>query len=95
LALPGVKVCRMAPAIRKIPKGLSYSAAICLPAARFLSVMITFGNTSIEISLMAVLAAILTAKLLFIIAGIWLVVQGFRVHWGWGVANLSFTEGHT
>ena len=32
--------------------------------------------------------AVLTIKLLLIIAGIWFVVQGFRVHWGWGVANL-------
>jgi hypothetical protein len=26
--------------------------------------------------------------LLFFVAAIWFVVQGFRVHWGWGVANL-------
>lgn len=50
--------------------------------------MITFGNTSIEISLIAVFAAILTVKLLSIVAVIWFVVQGFKVHWGWGVANL-------
>lgn len=50
--------------------------------------MITFGNTSIEISLIAVFLLVWTSWLLFFVAGIWFVVQGFRVHWGWGVANL-------
>jgi len=50
--------------------------------------MITFGNTSVEISLIAVFVAVLMLKLLPIIAVIWFAVQGFRVHWGWGVANL-------
>jgi hypothetical protein len=50
--------------------------------------MITFGNTSIDISLIAIFLAFLTLKLLPIVAAIWFVVQGFRVHWGWGVANL-------
>ena len=40
------------------------------------------------ITLVPVFLAALTIKLLFIIAGIWFIVQGFRVHWGWGVANL-------
>jgi hypothetical protein len=39
-------------------------------------------------TVIAVVAAFFTVKLLFIVAGIWFVVQGFRVHWGWGVANL-------
>jgi hypothetical protein len=50
--------------------------------------MITFGNISIEISLIAVFVAVLTLKLLPIVAIIWFAVQGFRVHWGWGAANL-------
>ncbi len=50
--------------------------------------MITFGNTSVEISLFALFALFLILKLLPIVAFIWFVVQGFRVHWGWGVANL-------
>ena len=50
--------------------------------------MITFGNTSIEISLISVFAALLTLKLLPVVAAVWFSVQGFRVHWGWGVANL-------
>lgn len=50
--------------------------------------MITFGNTSIQISLIAVLLAFFVVKLLFVTVGIWFVVQGFRVHWGWGLANL-------
>jgi hypothetical protein len=50
--------------------------------------MITFGNTSIEISLISVFLAVLAIKILPIIAWIWFVVKGFRVHWGWGVANL-------
>ncbi len=50
--------------------------------------MITFGNTSIELTFIAVFLAVLTVKLLFLIAVICFVVQGFRVHWGWGMANL-------
>jgi hypothetical protein len=50
--------------------------------------MIILGNASIEISLIAVFLAVLAVKLLPIIIVIWFVVQGFRVHWGWGVANL-------
>ena len=40
--------------------------------------MITFGNTSIEISLIAVFVAILTLKLLPIVAIIWFAVQGLE-----------------
>jgi hypothetical protein len=40
------------------------------------------------ITLVPVFLVALTIKLLFIVTGIWFVVQGFRVHWGWGVANL-------
>ncbi len=34
------------------------------------------------------LAILFILKLIFIVAGIAFVVQGFRVHWGWGLANL-------
>ena len=50
--------------------------------------MITFGNTSIDISLIAVFVGVLILKLLPYVAVIWFAVQGFRVHWGWGIANL-------
>jgi hypothetical protein len=50
--------------------------------------MITFGNTSIQISLIAVFLTVWTIWLLLFVASIWFIVQGFRVHWGWGVANL-------
>ena len=50
--------------------------------------MITFGNTSIEINLIAVFVAILTLQLLPIVFVIWFAVRGFRVHWGWGLANI-------
>jgi len=52
--------------------------------------MITFGNTSIDIKLIITFLSLGIVWLLFGIAGIWLVVQGFRVHWGWGFANLLF-----
>jgi hypothetical protein len=50
--------------------------------------MITFGNTSIDINLILVFLIAGTMSLLSFIATIWLVVQGFRVHWAWGLANL-------
>lgn len=39
------------------------------------------------ISVIAVILVILSIKLLFFAAVVWFVVNGFRVHWGWGVAN--------
>ena len=39
-------------------------------------------------SLIALFAALLTLKLLPVVAAIWVSVQGFKVHWGWGFANL-------
>ena len=50
--------------------------------------MITFGNTSVQMGLVVVLLAVLVVKLLFITVGVWFVVQGFKVRWAWGLANL-------
>jgi hypothetical protein len=50
--------------------------------------MITFGNTSVDIGLIAVFLIVGTIWLLFFVASIWFVVQGFKAHWGWGLANL-------
>jgi hypothetical protein len=48
------------------------------------SLRITLGGTTIDVLLIGFLAV----KLIFLLAGILFVVQGFRVHWGWGLANL-------
>ena len=50
--------------------------------------MITLGNTSIDIHLILIFLITGTISFLSFIATIWLVVQGFMVHWGWGLANL-------
>ncbi len=50
--------------------------------------MTTFGDTSVQIGLFALVLVALSIKLLFFTAMVWFVVNGFRVHWGWGVANL-------
>jgi hypothetical protein len=50
--------------------------------------MITIGNTSIQISLILTFVTLSIASVLQFVAVVWFVVQGFRVHWGWGVANL-------
>jgi hypothetical protein len=49
--------------------------------------MNTFGSSN-DISLIFALLIFGVVWLLLFIAYIWLGVQGFRVHWGWGVANL-------
>ena len=46
--------------------------------------MITFGNTSIEITLLGFFAV----KIILLVAAIAFIIQGFRVHWGWGLANI-------
>jgi hypothetical protein len=38
--------------------------------------------------LMLLFFALLALKLLSLVVGVWFVVLGFRVHWGWGLANL-------
>jgi hypothetical protein len=46
--------------------------------------MIGFGSTSIDLALIALVGVqilLFTAYALF-------VIQGFRTHWGWGIANL-------
>lgn len=45
---------------------------------------ITIGNTTIE----TVLLGFFAAKIIWLLAAILFVIQGFRVHWGWGLANL-------
>ena len=50
--------------------------------------MITVGNYRVTIGVLCFFIAFLGLKLTFLIAGIAFVVQGFWVHWGWGLANL-------
>jgi hypothetical protein len=45
---------------------------------------LTFGNTSIDATLLGFFAV----KIILFIAAISFIVQGFRVHWGWGLANI-------
>ena len=52
------------------------------------SKVITMGETAMPFGLLCFLAILFILKLIFIVAGIAFVVQGFRVHWGWGLANL-------
>src|SRR5437016_2957585 len=47
-----------------------------------------FGDTSVDVSLIAFVTSLLSVKLLFFAAYILFVIQGFRTHWGWGIANL-------
>lgn len=53
-----------------------------------ITAMITFGNTPIDIRFISTFLILDLIWLLFFVADIWFVVQGFKVHWGWGVANL-------
>lgn len=46
--------------------------------------MIDFGYTSIDLAFLA----LFVVYLFFFTAYIVFIIQGFRTHWGWGVANL-------
>lgn len=46
--------------------------------------MVDFGKTSVDIALLAFLGV----QILFGLAYLLFVIQGFRTHWGWGVANM-------
>lgn len=45
---------------------------------------LTFGDTTVD----TVLLGFLVVKLIFIAAAIAFIIQGFRVHWSWGLANI-------
>jgi len=45
---------------------------------------IAFGHTTID----TVLIGFFAVKIILFISAIAFIVQGFRVHWGWGLANL-------
>jgi hypothetical protein len=38
--------------------------------------------------MLGLLVGFLTVKVIFVLAAVAFVIQGFRVHWGWGVANI-------
>jgi hypothetical protein len=45
---------------------------------------LTFGDTTIE----TVLLGFFAVKIILLVAAIAFIIQGFRVHWGWGLANI-------
>jgi hypothetical protein len=45
---------------------------------------ITFGDTTID----TVLIGFFAVKIILLVAAISFIIQGFRVHWGWGLANI-------
>ena len=45
------------------------------------------GNVSSDPAALLGLVSVFTSWLAFGVAGILFVVQGWRVHWGWGLAN--------
>lgn len=45
---------------------------------------LTFGDTTIDTTLLGFFAV----KIILFVAAISFIVQGFRVHWGWGLANI-------
>ena len=45
---------------------------------------LTFGDTTIDIALLGFFAV----KPIFVVAAISFIIQGFRVHWVWGLANI-------
>lgn len=52
--------------------------------------MVTIGGTSFDAGLFVVFFTFGLGLLLNLAVMIWLIVLGFKVHWGWGLANLLF-----
>jgi hypothetical protein len=46
------------------------------------------GDISTNPAALLGLISVYVSSLAFVVAGILFVVQGWRVHWGWGLANL-------
>jgi hypothetical protein len=49
---------------------------------------ITVGHHHVRVAGLSFVITLFVLELISIVAGIAFVVQGFRVHWGWGLANL-------
>ena len=52
------------------------------------STSITVGHTIIGTNLLWLYSFLILINLAFLASGVLFVIQGFRVHWGWGLVNL-------
>jgi hypothetical protein len=69
-------------------KAACISGACLISAIAFVFIAGLTQVISGSFGTMVALASFLAMKVIFIVADIAFTVQGFRVHWGWGLANL-------
>jgi hypothetical protein len=64
------------------------SGACVIASIAFFVVLGLASGVSGGFGVLTILAAFMAIKVILVVAAIAFVVQGFRVHWGWGVANM-------
>jgi hypothetical protein len=69
---------------------LRRSDIVLIAAGCILSILLAFGlcNLSFNTGRWFFIVGFVAVKVAFLAAYIMFVIQGFRVHWGWGLANL-------
>ena len=64
------------------------SGACVIASIAFFFIRGLASGVSGGFDVLAILAAFMAIKVILFVAAIAFIVQGFRVHWGWGVANM-------
>lgn len=62
------------------------SVACLIASIGFYLILLPSGSGAIGLA--AILGCFMAVKVIFFVSAIAFIVQGFRVHWGWGVANI-------
>jgi hypothetical protein len=62
------------------------SGACVIASIAFVFIMLPSGSGAFGLA--AVLGCFMAVKVIMFVSAIAFIVQGFRVHWGWGVANI-------
>jgi hypothetical protein len=64
------------------------SGACIISSVAFLFIWGLASGISGGFSVLAILGCFYAVKVIFFVAAIAFIIQGFRVHWGWGLANM-------
>jgi hypothetical protein len=69
-------------------KAILISAACVIASIAFFIIWGLASGVSEGFGALVILGCFMAVKVIFFASAIAFIVQGFRVHWGWGVANL-------
>ena len=67
----------------------TWISGVCIisPFVLFIIWELAFGSSR-DAGFLGIVAGFLAIKVILFVAAIAFIIQGFRVHWGWGLANL-------